>query len=160
MVTITAPASSVRPSRSCTPVTRRGLDRERRHLRLLDAQVRLLLEHLAHADAVQLLVHLRARRPDGRAAAGVEQAELNADRIGHLAHDAAQRVDLAHQVALGDSADGGVAGHLRDQVEVHRDHGGPQTHAGAGARGFAAGMSGADDDDVVPFVHCYHCIGE
>ena len=86
-----------------------GADLERRDFRLLDTQVRLLLQHLAHADAVQLLVHLRARRPHGGPRRGIEQAELNPDRIRHLAHDAAESVDLAHQVALGDSADGGVA---------------------------------------------------
>ncbi len=108
-----------------------------------------------------LLVHLRPRRPHGGTAAGIQQAELDADGVGHFAHDAAQGVDLAHQVALGDAADGGVAGHLRDQVEVHGDHGGPQAQARAGARGFAPGMAGADDHDVVlliHLVHCYHCI--
>ena len=70
-----------------------------------------------------------------------------------FAHDAAEGVDLAHQVALGDASDGGVAGHLRDQVEIHGDHGGPQTHARASAGGFAPGVTGADDHDVVPLVH-------
>ena len=87
----------------------------------------------------------------------VQQAELDADRIGDLAHDAAQGVDLPHQVTLGDSADGRVAAHLRDQVQVHGDHGRAQANAGAGARGFTAGVAGADDNDVVPVGHCYHC---
>ncbi len=105
-----------------------------------------------------LLVHLRARRPDGRAAAGIEQAELDSDRVRHFAHDAAERIDLAHQMALGDSADRRIAGHLGDQVEVHRDHGGAQAHAGAGPRRLAAGVAGADDHDVVTLsLHCYHC---
>jgi hypothetical protein len=56
-------------------------------------------------------------------------------------------------VALGDAADGRVARHLRDQVQVHGDHGGAQAHARAGARGFAAGVTGADDHDVVPVGH-------
>jgi hypothetical protein len=56
-------------------------------------------------------------------------------------------------VALGDASDGGVARHLRDQVEVHRDHGGPETHSRASAGGFAPGVTGADDHNVVPLVH-------
>ena len=126
---------------------------KRRHFGLLDPKVGLLLENFAHADAVHLLIHLRARRPDGGAAAGVEKAELDADGVGELAHDAAEGVDLAHQVPLGDASDGGVARHLRDQVEVHGDHGGAETHARASAGGFAPGVTGADDHDVVTLVH-------
>ena len=73
--------------------------------------------------------------------------------VGDFAHDAAEGVDLADQVAFGDAADGGVAGHLRNQVQVHGDHGGPQPNAGAGAGGFAPGVARADDNDVVPFLH-------
>ena len=132
-------------------------DGQRRHFGLLDAEVRFRLQHLAHAEAVQLLVHLRARRPHGRTAAGIEQAELDADRIGDFAHDAAERVDFPDQVTLGDAADGRIAAHLGDQVQVHGDHGRAQANAGAGARGFTAGVAGADDNDVVPVGHCYHC---
>jgi hypothetical protein len=124
-----------------------------RHFGLLDPQVGLLLENFAHADSVHLLIHLRARRPNGGAAAGVEKAELDADGVGELAHDATESVDLAHQVAFGDASDGGVARHLRHQVEVHGDQSGAETHAGASARGFAPGVTGADDHDVEPLVH-------
>ena len=78
-----------------------------------------------------------------------KQAELDADGVGDFAHDAAERVDLPHQVTLGDAADGRVAGHLRDQVEIHGDHRGPEAHAGAGPGGLAPGVAGADHDDVV-----------
>ena len=57
-------------------------------------------EHFAHFDAVELLVALGARTPDGGAARGVEQAELDADGVGDLAHDAAEGIDFAHQMAL------------------------------------------------------------
>ena len=128
------------------------------HLRLLDEEVRLGFEHLAHLHAVERLVALRARRPHCRAARCVEQAELDAAGVGDLAHDAAQRIDLAHQVSLGDSADRRVAAHLRDQVEVQRKDGRAQPHARRRHSGFAAGMPCADDDDVVLFrkSHLYH----
>jgi hypothetical protein len=54
-------------------------------------------------------------------------------------------------MAFGDAADGRVAGHLRDEVEVEREQRGAQAHAGCGHRGLAAGVPGADDDDVVLF---------
>ena len=38
----------------------------------------------------------------------------------------------------------GIAGHLRDQVQVHRDHRGPQAHPGTRPRRLATGMTGAD----------------
>ena len=62
---------------------------QRRHFRLLDPQVRLFLQYLAHVHAVHPLVHLRARRPHCRTAAGIEQPELNPHRIRHLAHQPA-----------------------------------------------------------------------
>ena len=76
------------------------------------------------SQPILLLVALRARRPHGRSAAGIQKPKLNPDAIGHLAHHAAKRINFAHQVAFGDAADRRIAGHLRDQVNVHRDHGG------------------------------------
>src|SRR5690349_4835469 len=134
-----------------------NLEDELGNFRLLDAEVGLALDDLAHADAVHFLVALGARRPDGGTAAGIEQAELDADGVGDFAHDAAERVDFTDEVAFGDAADGGVAGHLRDEVEVHGDHGGFEAHARRGAGGLATGVTGADDDDVVSFLHWIDC---
>jgi hypothetical protein len=85
---------------------------------LLDEESGLRLEHLAHLHAILLLVALRAGRPDGGASRSIEQAELDADGVRDLAHDSAERVDLANEMTLGDAADGRVAGHLRDEVEI------------------------------------------
>ncbi len=79
------------------------------------------------------------------------KSELDTDRVGHLAHDAAQRVDFAHQVSLGYAADSGIAGHLRDEINVERVKRGPQPHARRSHSGFATGMAGADYNDVVGF---------
>src|SRR5262249_27167408 len=59
--------------------------------------------------------------------------------------------DLADEMALGDPAHGGIAGHLRDQVHVERKQGSLQTHAGRSHGGLAAGMTGADYQYVVVF---------
>ncbi len=174
MVTTTARAETVRPSRRRRPWTRRGAgvvaahsrqdaactrrrhrsviyDQELGDLGLLDLEVGLGFEDLAHFEAVGLLVTLGAGRPDGGAARGVEQTELDADGVGDLGHDAAESVDLADDVSLGDAADGGVAGHLRDEVGVEGEEGGAQSHARGGHGGFAAGMTGSDDGDIEMF---------
>ena len=70
------------------------------------------------AGAVELAVGLGARALHGRALGAVEQPELDAGRVGHPAHQAVERIDLAHQVALAEPADGRVAGHLADGREA------------------------------------------
>ncbi len=67
-----------------------------------------------HRLAVELAVGLGARALNGRAFAPVEHAELDAGGIGDPAHQAVQRVDLAHQMALAEAANGRIAGHLAD----------------------------------------------
>ena len=118
---------------------------------MLDLEVGLGLENLAHFQAVGLLVTLGAGRPDGGAARGVEQAELDADGIGDFGHDAAEGVDLANDVSLGDAADGRVAGHLRDEIGIESEQGGAQAHAGSGHGSFAAGVTGSDYGNVELF---------
>jgi len=118
-------------------------------LGLLDLQSGLPLQHHAHLQPVGLLVALRPRRPDGRPARCIQQPELNAHGIGHLAHDPAQRVDLAHDMSLGNASDGGIAGHLRDQISVQREECRAQPHARAGHRGFATGMTGSNHGNIV-----------
>jgi hypothetical protein len=78
-------------------------------LRLNDPQIRLGFEDFAHPKAVLLFVALRARRPNSRAAAGIEEAKLNTNSVGDFAHDAAERVDFANQMTFGDSADRWIA---------------------------------------------------
>src|SRR5208283_2482158 len=114
------------------------------------------LEHALAARAIGGLVCLRATRTDGGSLARVEEAELDSSLVGRQAHLAAERVDLADQVSLADTADRGIAGHLADMIEVKREHQGARTHPGRGQRGFDTGMAGADDDDVV--VHCKSAI--
>ena len=151
--------TEVVPSRICGFGQRRTTnDRRRRSSKIKSAtsaclilQIRLRFQDLAHFQAVGLFVALGAGRPDGGAARCVQQAELDADGIGDFAHDAAEGVDFADEVAFGNASDGGVAGHLRDQIDVEGVEGGLKSHASAGYGGLAAGVSGADDDDVEIF---------
>jgi hypothetical protein len=128
------------------------------HFSLLDKEIRLALQHLAHFQAVLLLVTLSARRPHGRTTGGIEQPELYPDSVSNFAHDSAQRVHFADEMPLGDPAHGRIAGHLRDQVDIQRKQGGLQSHAGGGHRGFTAGVSGADHDNIVLFSERQHSL--
>jgi hypothetical protein len=94
---------------------------------------------------------LGAGRPDGGASGGVEEAELDAAGVGYFAHDAAEGVDFADEMTFGYAADGGVAGHLGDEVEVEGEEGGAEAHARGGCGGFAARVACAYDEDVERF---------
>ena len=122
---------------------------------LLDEEIRDPLELFAHAHAVEGLVALGAGAPDGGAARGVKQAELDAAAVGDLAHDAAQRVDLAYEMAFGHAPDGGVATHLGDEVEIEREKGGAQAHARRSGCSFTAGMASAYNKNVELFGKCH-----
>ncbi len=97
---------------------------------------------------VALLVLLRARAAHGRAAAAVEQPELDPAGVGDAAHRAAQGVDLADQVALAEPADGRVARHAGHRVRSQGDQRRAAAHPGGGQGGLAAGVAGPDHGDV------------
>ncbi len=114
-----------------------------------DLQPGGLGEQFLHRPAVQLAVGLGARPAHGRALAAIEDAELDAGAVDRPAHDPVERVDLAHEMALGEAANRRVARHLADRLDLM----GQQQRAGAEAsrrsRSFAAGVAAADHDDVV-----------
>ena len=101
-----------------------------------------------HGRAVELAVGLGARALHGRPLGTVEQPELDAGRVGDAPHQAVQRIDLAHQVALTEPADSRVARHLANCREFVGDQRGACAHAGRRSRSLAAGMAATDNDDV------------
>ena len=117
-------------------------------LRLLDAQVRLQLECVLHHGLVFPPVGLRAQRVHGRALAAVEHPVLDAGLIGRARHLPAERVELAHKVALARAADGGVAGHIADGIHIDGEADGVQPEPGGGQRGLNARVPRTDDGDV------------
>ena len=149
-VSTTARARIARPIWVSTPATRPSLDAPGRRRACWNSSSRGSFSTTrAHRGLVQRAVGLAARGAHGRTLAGVERAPLDAGAIGATRHRAAQGVDLAHQVALADPADGRVAAHLADGLDVL----GQQQHARAaarrGQRGLGAGVAAADHDDVV-----------
>jgi hypothetical protein len=112
----------------------------------------LRFQHLAHFQAIGLFVALGSGRPDCRTSRSVEEAKLDSDGVGDLTHDSAKGVDFADQVAFGDSSDGGIARHLRDEIDVEREERGLETHAGCGHGSLASGVAGADYYYVEMFI--------
>ena len=112
-----------------------------------------LAQHLAAVDGA---IGLGAGTLDGGALAAVQEAELNPGEVGDTAHDAVHRVDLAHEVALAETADGGVAGHDADIGAAQGDERGARAHAGGGMGCFGSGVSATDDDDIEIMFHVKH----
>ena len=118
--------------------------------RLLEhVQIRLRLNATTNGRFVQNAIGLAARRAHGRAFRRVERAPLDAGFVGGCGHRAAERVDLAHEMALADPADRGIAAHLADGLDVVRQKQRARAGPRARERGFRAGVAAADDDDVV-----------
>lgn len=125
------------------------IDHQLCHFRLQNPQIRLLLQHLPHPNPILLLVALRPGRPHRRPAAGIQQPKLNPNRVSNLAHHPAQRVNLAHEVSLGNPPDRRIARHLRDEIDIHRNHRRLQSQSGARTRRLTAGMTGANYDNII-----------
>ena len=90
-------------------------------------------------------IGLDPRSAHRAALAGVEHAAMNRCLVCRAGHNPAERVDLAHQMALADAADRRIARHAADVAAPEGD----QRHTGAAARGgrgcFHAGVTGPDD---------------
>ena len=115
---------------------------------LPDAQAGRGEQGLLEDLLIGLAVDLGARGAHGRALAHVEGAELDAPGIGPQAHHAAQGVDLAHHVALGQATDGRVAGQIAQTVHIAGDQQHAQAQTGQGHGGLGTGMAAACHDTV------------
>ena len=71
-------------------------------------------------------------------------------------HQPIERVDLAHQMAFAEAADGGVATHHADGVAPLRHQRCSRAASGGRRRGLAAGMAAANDDHVKGFARANH----
>jgi hypothetical protein len=114
-----------------------------------DGQVLLRRQNVLHGAGVEITIALRAGALDGWTFGAVQDFELDPGAVRSFGHEAAERVDLFDEVALGQTADGGIAGHAADGVAEHGDHG----HTGAAprtdARRLGAGVAATNHDDVV-----------
>ncbi len=107
-----------------------------------------MLENLAPFGREFIAVGLRAGAPHSGAFRAVEHAELNRRQIGDDTHHAAEGVDFADNLALGDTANSRVAAHLRDLVHIHRHQQSACAESGSGMGSLATGMAGAYYDNI------------
>src|SRR5262249_52311368 len=116
------------------------------------------LQHPTHQGPIECLVFLSSRRPNGRASAGVEKAKLNPRLVSHQPHHASQRVNFTNKMAFGDASDCRIAGHLRDEVHIHRVKRGDTTHPSRRVSCFTPGMPCPNNYDVIGFVEHVICL--
>ena len=121
---------------------------QRRRFPADQGQVTLPLQQALDLGLEQRPVGLDAR-PLHRAALGaVEHAVMDRGRIRSAGDDPVERIDFADQMPLPQSANRRVAAHRANDIEVKTDQRGARTHARGNGRGFHAGVSAADHDDV------------
>ena len=121
-----------------------------------DRQTGGLGEQRRHGRAVELPIGLRAGAPHRRPLAAVQHAELDAGAVDRAAHDPVERIDLAHQMALGEPADRRVARHLADRRPVVRQEGRAGAKPRRRRRRLAPGMPPADHHDIVGAARVIH----
>ena len=118
------------------------------HRLLEQPEIGLIFQLVANRRFVQHTVGLRPGCPHSRAFGAVEDAELDARFVGRQSHRATHGVDFFDQVAFADTANGRVAAHLPQRLDVVRQEQGFAAHAGAGQCGLGASVAATDDDDV------------
>jgi len=106
-----------------------------------------------HALGILLFGALGAGGVHGRSAAEIEGLRLQGRRVRVASHFAAQGVQFVDEVAFGESADGGIAGHAREGVAPRGDEKGVAPHARGDERRFAPGMSAAHYDYIILLFH-------
>ena len=121
------------------------------HLSLTDRQVIGIFHGTAHLAGVFLLVRLRAERMHRRSLGLVEHLGLYKGFIYIFSHLAAERIQLAHQVALRASADIRVARHQGDAVHADGKHDRLESQSRACQRRLTAGVSRPDDRYIIIF---------
>ncbi len=122
------------------------------HRRRAEGQIFLIHEGRLHGLPIELAVRLRARTPDGGPLAPIQKTKLNARRIGHPAHHAVQRINFPHQMSLPQPANGRVAGHFANSLQLMGDQQGLRPESRGRRRRFAACVPSSDDDDI-KFAH-------
>ncbi|MCY1229189.1 hypothetical protein D9M72_415460 [compost metagenome] len=125
-----------------------ALDHQVIHCLLEQHQVRLVFQAGTNRLAVQHTVCLRARGTHRRPLAGIEDAELDAGLVRGGRHGAAHRIHFLDQVPLADAADGRIAAHLAQRLDVVGQQQRLAAHARGGECCFSAGVTATDDDDI------------
>ncbi len=137
----------------------RDAARRRGHVRdriLPETQAGGGVQRFFEGALVGFAVYLGAGGAHGRALAHVQGAELDAGRVGPEPHHAAEGVDFAHHMPLGQTADGRIARKIAQSIQIAADQQHAEAQFGQGHGGFGTGMAAADDDAVKTGVRHEH----
>ncbi len=123
------------------------------HNQIVDAlleqsEISLVFQDAANRGLVSHAIRLGSSGANRRPLAGIEHTKLDAGQVGCLCHGTTQGIDLLDQMALADPADGGIAGHLAQRLDVMRQQQGAGTATCRCQSGFGTGMTTADHDDL------------
>ncbi len=119
-------------------------------LGLFTVKVFLSLAYSLDSRLVGFFVALCARCPNRRSLLCVKHSKLEASHVGCTAHLATQRINLPDQMSFCQSADGWIARHLSNSVEVDCEKQSFATHSCGGQCRLNAGMASPDDDHIIP----------
>jgi hypothetical protein len=116
---------------------------------LAECQGGLEFDAMLHFELIGFFVSLSTRAVHGSTLAGVEHAKVDARMINDAPHFAAERVNFANDLSLGDATDRRITAHLSDGIAVHREQRSAGAHASSRKSRFNAGVTSANHDNVV-----------
>src|SRR5207245_2992247 len=119
---------------------------------LSQAKVRCALQSSSHFYAIESSISLGPRRLDRRSARAIQQTKLNPRTVDYAPHDPAESIDFANQVSLADAADGWIAGHLSNEIEIESKQGCVRANPRRGRGRLAAGVAPADNNYLEEFI--------
>jgi hypothetical protein len=114
------------------------------NLSLPEVEIGSGFKRAPHLASIPHAISLSSRRLHRGTTGTIEQPELNSCAIYNPAHNAAERVDFSHEVSLRDSTNGGIAGHLADEIQIQRNEAGFRAQSSRGRSGLTARMAGAN----------------
>ena len=101
------------------------------------------LHHGQHGAVVISHVALNPAGSNSRPSRSVQATKLDGGRIRDARHLSTQRIDLPHDLALAQTADGRVARHLSHTLPIDRQEQGVHPKPRRSQRGLATGMARA-----------------
>jgi hypothetical protein len=116
---------------------------------LFQMETGLFFDDAFHGKTIELFVALYTGGLDSRPLGGIEQAEMDRCLVGDPAHFPAEGIDLLDELPLGEAADGRIAGHQGNGIEVDIEEQCLAAHAGRRQSTFTARMAAADNYNIV-----------
>ena len=105
-------------------------------------------KQVRNRGAVERAVGLDPRTPYRRTLAAIEHAAVDRSPVRGPGHETVEDIELAHEMALADAANGRVARHLANIPGAKGQQADARAAPGRSGGGFAAGVAGTNHKDV------------